>query len=149
MEPIIVKNMTGLFKKELVMYSLFDMQLQSPLKLAAVGYFLILAIFWSAPWLFILWVPDVYGAMWAFLPAVGGAIAMSSPIWGGKPFSHFIKCQIQYIFSPKMYYENYYGGKMPDMIIDGKIQVSRKKDYYKLARLIQEEYENKKRRKRK
>ena len=49
MKPIIVKDMTRLFTKELLLYSFFDLTLKKPLRIAQLIYTIVLFLIFSAP----------------------------------------------------------------------------------------------------
>ena len=49
MKPIIVKDMTRLFTKELLLYSFFDLTLKKPLRIAQLIYTIVLFLIISAP----------------------------------------------------------------------------------------------------
>ena len=113
--PVRVLDMTNLFSKELLIYSLFDIKFKKPVRL----------IFWV--YLFITF------AIWG-LP-IGLATIMSKPIWGGKSFYDWTKTQIIYLTSPKYYCDHKPVKKEHTYKIDNSIAVSRRSDIEYLSKL--------------
>lgn len=143
MKPIIVKDMTKLFNKEILLYSFFDLALKKPLRIVYLMYLILLLIIWSLPWGMLLFPLNVYEAMFVFGPSFVLANMMSKPIWGGKSFFSWFRCQIRYITSKKKYYDGKAISKLPKFKIEYNISVSRRKDFNKLFLYIKEQKETK------
>lgn len=143
MRPVQVLNMTRLFDKEMLIYSFFDIKLKKPARVVFILYFLLLLVIWGVP-MFILLPLNPYTAALALGVPIAGASAMSKPIWGGKKFFDFLKCQARYLSSPKIFYDCYSGAKLEDTKIDFDVQISRRRDYQKLVILEQRRIEHEK-----
>lgn len=137
-----VFDFTKLFKKERLLYSLFDKSFKTPIQLMYGVYFLILTLFISVPLLLIFGIKFKILVMFAIgLPFVGAKL-LSSPIWGGKSFASFLKVQLKFIFNPKHYYDLRAIKGTGDYLIHNEILVSRRNDYYELYKISKEELEN-------
>lgn len=143
MKPIRVTNMTSLFSKEMMIYSFFDIRLKSPLRVAAIFYFLLLFGIIGVPTLYFFWPPNVYAALVAFGIPFGGAILMSKPIWNGKSFISFARAQTRYFFRSKVVYDWKVKPKDSVYELENNISVSRHDDYDLLYRMVKnkEEFE--------
>lgn len=140
MEPVRVLNMTRLFDKELLIYSFADIRLKKPARVVWLLYFLILVVIWAVP--IFMWLPlTPYTLVLALGVPIGGASLMSKPIWGGKKFFDFMKCQIAFIGEPKIFYDCHAGTKLSDYKINHTYQVSRRREYQKLLILEQRRVE--------
>lgn len=140
-EYLQVLDMTTLFKKEILIYSFFDIHFKTPVRIMLIVYFFILSLVWTLPFFLIFGFSlSPYKMILAFgVPAVLSTM-MSKPIWGGKTFFSWFKCQCEYVTHPKMYYDCIPGPtKLEDFKIDNKYTVSRTRDYYKLYLLRKEE----------
>ena len=84
MKKVQVTNMTSLFNKDMLIYSLFDIKLQSPLRVIGIFYFIILFIVFGIPVFLLTWPPNVYSVFIGIGGPLGGAYLMSKPIWNGK-----------------------------------------------------------------
>lgn len=133
-----VKDMTRLFTKEILLYSLFDISLKKPLRIVFLGYLVLLFVIWGLPMYLIFGMDNPYIAMIIVLPPFGLARLMSQPIWNGKSFISWFKCQLKFATSVKKYYDGKAIKSFAKYKIDHKITVSRRKDYIKLFNYIQE-----------
>lgn len=133
-----VINMTSLFSKEMLIYSFFDIRLKSPLRVAAVLYFVILFLIIGLPVMYITWPVNVYTLIFSLGVPVGGAMLMSKPIWNGKSFYSFAKTQVKYIMRPKALYDWKSRSKNQNYEVDTYITISRHEDYNKLYRRLKE-----------
>lgn len=151
MKPIIVKDMTRLFTKELLLYSFFDLTLKKPLRIAQLIYTIVLFLIFSAPLAIFIsalnfW--NLYTIGFTFgIPIILGNF-MAQPIWGGKSFISWFKCLMRYYFSKKHYYDGVARASLPVMKIESMISVSRRSDYVRLIKEIKEEKTMKKLKKR-
>ena len=147
MKPIIVKDMTRLFTKELLLYSFFDLTLKKPLRIAQLIYTIVLFLIISAPLSIVInalnfW--NLYTIGFTFgIPILLGNF-MAQPIWGGKSFISWFKCLMKYYFSKKHYYDGNARKSLPLLKIESFISVSRRADYIRLLKEIKEEKANKK-----
>ena len=96
MKYIEVLNMTSLFKKELLIYSLFDIRFHRPFRVVYIMYIFLLGILWTVPFAYIFGIGGPYTFMMAVLPPIGLAGLMAKPIWGGKSFISWFKCLMRY-----------------------------------------------------
>lgn len=142
---LIVKDMTNLFTKEIMLYSLFDLRFKKPVRFMLLVYILLLGLIWSVPAGFILikiFGFNVWSATVILGPTIVLANLMSKPIWNNKSFFSWFSCQIKFLFSPKKFYDNRAinpGGKLK---FDNQFTVSRSRDFRKLY-LIQRELHEK------
>ena len=134
-QRIEVLDMTSLFTKELLLYSLFDFKFKRPVRIAFLMYAVLLLFIWTLPIVMTIGVPNVYGAVFAFVPPFPLAASMSKPIWGFKPFSHWIKTQIKFLLSPKEYFDFIALPKLEKYNINHVYTLSRARDYIKLYKL--------------
>lgn len=141
MKPVGVLNMTRLFDKEMLIYSFFDIRLKKPARVVFILYFLLLAVIWSLPLMLLLPLNPYTLALMLGVP-IGGASAMSKPIWGGKKFFNWLQTQLKYIVAPKYYYDCNEGKKLQSYRVDSQILVSRRRDYEKLRQLEQRRIAN-------
>lgn len=133
MKRIVVLDMTKLFTKELLIYSLFDIRFQSPLRIMLLVYIFLLGLIWTVPIIYLFRnLINVYTMSLALVPNFILAYYMSKPIWGGKSFFDWFKCQIKYLLSPKMYFDNRAIHKDVTYKIDSEFTISRAKDFEKL-----------------
>lgn len=137
--PVRVLDMTNLFSKELLIYSLFDIKFKKPVRLIFWVYLFITFAIWGFPmgYLFIvkLHTLNIWTAALIFGPPVGLATIMSKPIWGGKSFYDWTKTQILYLGSPKYYCDHKPAKKEHTYKIDNSIVVSRRSDIEYLSKL--------------
>lgn len=129
-----VLDMTSLFTKELLMYSMFDIQFARPVRLKYVAYLILWLIIWTTPILMLTWVPGPYGWIIAVAPPFGMAHLMSQPVWGGKSFVQWFTTQINFISSPKTFLDGKVSNEIGSYRIDNKYTVSRRSDFVKLLR---------------
>ena len=141
MKEVKVTNMTSLFNKEMLIYSFFDIILQSPLRVVGMLYFIVLFALIGAPILIVSWPPNVYSMAIALGIPFGGAYFMSKPIWNGKSFYSFAKTQIKYFASPKVWFDGKSRSKNTQYIVESQIIVSRHEDYKKLYEIVKKEEE--------
>ena len=134
-----VKDMTKLFTKEILIYSFFDISLKKPLRIVFIGYLVLLLAIWGLP-MYLLFgtITNPYAAMVIVLPPFFLARLMSQPIWNGKSFLSWFKCQLKFATSVKKYYDGKAIKSFARYKIDHKITVSRRKDFVKLFNYIQE-----------
>lgn len=136
---VIVKDMTKLFNKEMLLYSLADFSFKTPKRVSFLVYSILLFGIYSVPLIYFLWPLNQYTAMLALIPPFVLGNLMSKPIWGGKSFISWGKCQIKFILSKKRYYDGIGNKKLrAKYTVDHSYTVSRRKDYYELARYIEE-----------
>lgn len=133
--------MTNLFKKEMLIYSFFDIKLTKPARVIWFAYFALLMAIWGAPILYIFWVPNVYVTLIAIGIPAGAATLMSKPIWGGKTFMDWAKTQVKYIKSKKYLYDFKESNKLKTHYVNSEFTVSRKRDFIKLAEMERKERE--------
>lgn len=131
MEPVPILNMSKLFNKEILLYSLFDIRFKKPVRIMVMVYFAFLFFLWSYPCLQIL-PHNVFGYTTAFLPAIILSNYMAKPIWGGKSFFAWLKSQISYILHAKFYFDGKSSLKLASYDTDMTILVSRQTDFYNL-----------------
>ena len=142
---LIVKDMTNLFTKEIMLYSLFDLRFKKPVRIMLLVYILLVGLIWSVPAGLVLikiFGFNVWSATVIFGPTFVLANLMSKPIWNNKSFFSWFSCQIKFLFSPKKFYDNRainLGGKFK---FDNQFTVSRSRDFRKLY-LIQRELHEK------
>lgn len=106
MNYLLVRNMTNLFTKEILLYSLFDLRFKSPVRFMLLIYGTMNMLIWSLPWYLVLKNHiNVYTLTFIFAPALIMGNYMSKPIWNGKPFSAWFACQMKFLFGPKKYYD--------------------------------------------
>lgn len=141
MKQVRVTNMTSLFNKEMLIYSFFDIRLQSPLRVVGLLYFIILFIIIGVPILMVSWPPNVYTMILALGIPFGGAYFMSKPIWNGKSFLSFATTQIKYFTRPKVWFDGKARGKDNKYIVESQIIVSRHDDYKELYKTVKKEEE--------
>jgi len=139
MKEVRVTNMTSLFSKEMLIYSLFDLRLQSPLRVVGLIYFILLFFIVGIPIFMISWPPNVYTMFLAMGIPFGGAYLMSKPIWNGKSFLSFFKTHVRYFTRPKILYDWKNRSNNTNYIVKSQILVSRHDDYNELYRLTKEE----------
>ncbi|HHT97138.1 MAG TPA: hypothetical protein GXZ90_04500 [Clostridiales bacterium] len=139
MKEVRVTNMTSLFSKEMLIYSLFDLRLQSPLRVVGLIYFILLFFIVGIPIFMISWPPNVYTMFLAMGIPFGGAYLMSKPIWNGKSFLSFSKTHVRYFTRPKILYDWKNRSNNTNYIVKSQILVSRHDDYNELYRLTKEE----------
>lgn len=139
MNRIEVRDMTGLYKKELLLYSLFDVSFKTPVRLMRLVYFVLVGIVWAPWWILLLGLSPWSIGIALSVPIVLSDM-MSKPMWGGKSFMAFFKTQMAYISNPKIYYDNYASKKLGTYKVEHEYTVSRAIDYYKLLQLEKEEY---------
>lgn len=145
---ILVKDMTKLFNKEMLLYSMFDLSFKKPIRVVFLVYLILLLGIWTAPLTYFLWPLGPYKAMFIFGPPFLMANLMSKPIWGGKSFFSWFKCQLRFAFSKKRYYDGY--GKRNLNVkytVNHTYTVSRRKDFIELFNQIQREKAEEKQRK--
>lgn len=130
-----VLDMTSLFTKELLLYSLFDFKFKRPVRIAFLMYVVLLLLIWSLPIALTFGVSNVYLAVFAFVPPFPLAASMSKPIWGFKPFTHWFATQVKFLSSPKAYFDFVALPKLEKYNINHVYTLSRAKDYLKLYKL--------------
>lgn len=127
-----VLDMTSLFTKELLIYSLFDIKFKRPVRLIFWVYLFILVLIWGFPLGYLLIVKlhafNVYTAFLIFGPPAGLAMLMSKPIWGGKSFMDYTKTQIKFLTSAKFYCDTKPAKKIDTYMTDSYFTVSRRED---------------------
>lgn len=139
-----VLDMTSMFNKELLLYSISDMRFKRPVRIMFILYSFALMLIWTLPLTLLLFPFNVYTAVLAFAPPIALGNLMSKPIWGGKPFSHWIKAQLQFITKPKFYYDTVARKNINEQFqINNYYVVSRISDYRKLNQYIKDEKRNK------
>lgn len=141
MREVKVTNMTSLFKKEMLMYSFFDIRLKRPIRVVGVLYFFLLFFLIGLPTIIFLWPPGPYSLAIALGVPYAGAKFMSKPIWNGKSFFSFIKTQIRYLKRPKVFYDGKEQSKNTTYEVDSMITVSRHDDFAELYEITKEEEE--------
>lgn len=134
-----VTNMTSLFSKEMLIYSFFDLRLKTPLRVAAIFYFVLLFSIIGAPIFYFFGPPNVYTVMIGVGIPFGGAVLMSKPIWNGKSFWSFFKTQVKYYFRPRERYDWKTYSVETKYEVEGIITISRHDDYYSLYNQVKEE----------
>ena len=87
MRYILVKDMTRLFTKEMLLYSLFDISFKKPIRLVFLVYLILLLLIYSLPLTILLWPFNKYSAMLIIIPPFLLASLMSS-LYGEA--SHFL-----------------------------------------------------------
>ena len=139
---ITVTNMTSLFNKEMLMYSLFDISLPRPIRVSAILYFALLFVIIGLPIIVFTWPPSPVKLAIAIGIPFGGASLMSKPIWNGKTFISYFKTQLKYMKRPKVLYDWCDAPKETTYKVNSTITVSRHKDYNKLYNLKLKEMNN-------
>lgn len=135
MEPIRIHDMTKLFKKEILLYSFFDVRLKKPFRLMYGVYFVVVFLVVSLPLLILFWPPNpVLLGVAVGIPAFA-ANFMMKPIFNGRPFFSAMKVYLQYIINPKIYFDNKASAPLKDYRIDETVHISRRDDYLELFRL--------------
>lgn len=140
MRRVEVLNMTRLFDKEMLIYSFFDIKLKKPARVIFILYAIVLLVPWVLFWSRFLEIGP-WSVAWMLIPPIGLASLMSQPRWGGKKFYEWAKCQIKYMGEPKYFYDLNPGKKLQSVKIDHTYQVSRRRDYLKLAKIKEKEME--------
>lgn len=130
-EPIKVLNMTRLFKKEIMLYSLFDIRFKKPFRVMIGVYFIILFLLIGLPIVKTFGV-NVYSVMLGLFPLIVMANYMAKPIWNGRPFFSWLFVQIIYVLKPKIYYDNLSSKPLRDKHIDHYYVIPRRDDFLKL-----------------
>lgn len=139
-----VIDMTGLFKKEMLIYSLFDIRLDRPLKVVFLLYLILITPIPAYLTWWLLW--GRINAVWVlalmFGPSIFVANLMSKPIYGGKSFMDWLKTMVNFILSPKHFYDHIGGSALETERIDSRFLMCRRNDYLRLLELKQEEANN-------
>lgn len=142
MYGIRVSNMTNLFNKELLIYSLFDIHFSSPIKIMKIVYIFILMLFITLPTIYFIGFGHRFIVMFSIAIPIGLGHLMSKPIWNGKRFTDWLQCKINYLFSPKVFYDGRVMPKLNTYKINHCISVSRRKDLIYLQNLSRKEQLN-------
>lgn len=138
---IVVKDMTKLFYKQMLIYALSDISFKKPLRVAVLGYFFLFFAVWSLPLLWLLFPLNPYTAILVFGPPIILGNLASQPIWGNKRFFRWITCQLKFLLSKKRYYDGYGNANIyKAYIVKHNYMVSRRKDYQHLASLLKEKH---------
>lgn len=137
MEPVRVLNMTGLFNKEILIYSFYDIRFKKPLRIVVAIYFVITFILLGVPFLY---VTRRFGITpWRIGPAVVIPFILSKfmakPIFNGRSFFAAMRVQIKYIFEDKIYFDNKAGKKLENYKINEYHLISRRPDYSDLYKI--------------
>lgn len=137
MNLIRVLDMTKLFKKEIMLYSIADIHFNTPKRLMFGVYFLILCVLWAVPLVYIFGFSfSPYTLMFYFGVPYGAAFFMSRPIWGGKSFFSWFKCMMKFAFSPKQFYDGRNVKTVGfNFVPHVYILISRTRDFQKLAKI--------------
>lgn len=133
--------MTSLFKKEMLIYSFFDIRLKRPMRVVGFLYFLILFVVIGIPIIIFSWPPGPYSLIFAIGIPFAGASVMSKPIWNGKSFYSFFKTHIKYFTRPRVLYDWKARSKNVTYKVNSMITVSRHDDFNELYRITREEEE--------
>lgn len=143
MDFLMVRDMTNLFTKEILLYSIFDIRFKQPVRFMLLVYSIINMLIWSLPW-FLVFMNNlnVYTVFWIFGPAFIMGWWMSKPVWNNKSFSSWASCQIKYLFGPKKYYDNRAFKIVPKFKINNQFTVSRLRDFNKLYLIQKGLHEN-------
>lgn len=146
MEYLEVLDMTNLFTKEILLYSLFDLRFKKPVRFMLIVYFVLTFFLWTVPLFFLFFKNHInpYSVAFLLIPPFALANVMSKPIWNNKSFFSWLKCQIRFIFSAKYYYDNR-AIKFPLFLkFNNQFTVSRTRDFYKLYAIQKELHEARK-----
>lgn len=147
MEYLEVLDMTNLFTKEILLYSLFDLKFKRPVRFMLFVYLILTLLLWAVPLFFLVFKNHLnpYSTAFMIIPPIVIANMMSKPIWNNKSFFSWFKCQIKFIFSAKYYYDNR-AIKFPSFLkFNNQFTVSRARDFYKLYMIQKELHESRKR----
>lgn len=124
--------MTGLFKKEILVYSFFDLRLKKPFRLMLGVYFAIVFLLFSVPFFILMWPPGpVKLAIGLGVPSFA-ANFMVRPIFNGRPFFSAMKVYLDYIRNPKIFFDMKESKPLQNYRIDEYCLVSRRRDYLRL-----------------
>lgn len=146
MEYLEVLDMTNLFTKEILLYSLFDLKFKRPVRFMLFVYLILTLLLWAVPLFFLVFKNHLnpYSTAFMIIPPIVIANMMSKPIWNNKSFFSWFKCQIKFIFSAKHYYDNR-AIKFPSFLkFNNQFTVSRTRDFYKLYMIQKELHESRK-----
>lgn len=132
MRQVRVSDITGLFSKDILIYSMFDIQLRQPLQVIRIVYFAIFAGLIGVPIIAIFGF-NAYSAMTGLgIPFFLSGL-MAKPIFEGRNLIAWAKSNISYLLSPKYYYDNSEGKLIrKHENVEQVVLVSRHKDYNKL-----------------
>lgn len=134
--PVVVLNMTSLFSKEMLIYSLFDVKLKKPARVSTIGYFFGVGI---PLWIIMFAVLRVGIGPVPIAIAVGApfgaSVAMAKPIWNKRKFLDWLKVQIGFLGESKLFCDGWATEKPEDYILDNEILVSRRDDFKLLKEL--------------
>lgn len=143
MNEIKVTNMTSLFRKDMLLYSFFDIRLKSPVRVVAVLYFFLLLIITGTLALLFRLPFNVYTLMVVVGIPFGGAMIMSKPqsFFDGKNFASWAKTQYRYYNRPKELFDWESKPKETRYKVNSIITISRHDDYNELYKIKKSEME--------
>lgn len=131
-----VLNMTNLFKKEMLLYSLSDVRFKKPVKIMSIVYFVLTFLMFSVPFMKIFGLPT---SPMKLLPVLVVPFLlstfMSKPIFNGRSFFAAVRVYTKFWVGSKIYYDMKSSKPLKNYIIYDNKLVSRKKDYQKVMKL--------------
>lgn len=99
---LVARNMTSFFNRELMMYSIGDIRLKSPISLRRVILTSLFGMFWSVPFILIFGLKlNLLGVALTFGPPVAFGVIASRPIFFGRNFFEFLSVMSKYVTEPK------------------------------------------------
>lgn len=133
-------NMTGFFKRELMMYALGDINLKKPISLVKLGYTAAFLVIWTVPWVLILGataISNVAWGAWVFGIPIGLGHVATMPIFGGKKLFDWAKTSINFIKDAKVWGDTWPLEKLSKEVyyVDDSIWVSRRRELALLGRM--------------
>ncbi len=105
---LLVFDKTGLFHREVILYSVGDLSMPFPMRVSQIVYATLFLLLWSGP---ILTLFGMHMTWWFLLFAFGPPVALAylagRPIWGGKKLPGFVKSNVAFAVSPKCWTDMY------------------------------------------
>jgi len=145
---ITVQMFTDFFNRKRSMYAIGDVRLPAPIPLAFMGWFVGGLIIYSIPLFLFIGIENMSLINLAIIlgPPILFASISSKPIFGGRSFLGFLKYAFSYITSPKGWIdtEGYYSKEEGNYVVNSYIWISRRREFYRLAELEDEEKRAKK-----
>ena len=141
MDRVQVLNMSGLYNKEIMLYSFFDIRFKTPVRLSVWLYTAVVFLIFGLPFIKLTGGFDfnVYKLAIAFgIPFAAGNF-MAKPIFNGRPFFAAMKILITYIINEKIYFDNKASKELPEYKIDEIHLISRRRDFNKLFNMKYQE----------
>ena len=142
MEGILVTNFTNMFKRDILLYSLGEFRLNSPISLKKLGYILFFIIVYTGPILYFNGlVLNVWYVIAVFVPPFIVGYYAAEPRWAGRNLLDFTIVYIKFATSPKYWCDlracndllpNTNGKETYKMPIGYEIWISRRRELQEL-----------------